>query len=150
MSGLAVSNHVVVRDDFGRFIKACNDAAAKVVDDAIDTGVALSAGYAPTGYRADPRTAKLHDSFFAERISRTQGYWGNDARHALFVEFGTNAHPISGHLEFFWEKYFRMFIPSGEIDTVQHPGTHEQPYLRPAYKVVQGMIPGMMRKYYPG
>jgi hypothetical protein len=154
MAGIGISNHVVLRDSFGRFKAAVGNAAADSIDEAIDLGERLSFERAPVGEKTDLRSVPLRSAFFKERTSRTQGYWGNAARHALFVEYGTVSHPIYGHpfLRFYWDNAGRNWVPGlfGTPDVVNHPGTPAEPYLRPAYDIVKSRLLDIMKRHYPG
>jgi hypothetical protein len=154
VGGFAVSNRVVVRNNFGRFIADIEGAATATVKEAAEKGESIAQGLAPVGGKVDPRTAPIHASFFTQVISRTSAIWGNTARHALHQEFGTGPHTITGspYLHFFWQEAGRWWVPGlfGPQDVVNHPGHGEQPYLRPSYRAVSKMLLDIAKKHYPG
>lgn len=145
---IAVSNRVIVRNGFGQFIRDCEGAATATVSDALDEGVAAAKIRAPVGFKPDPRTGKIIDSFYKQILGRTSGVFGNNARHALAQEKGARPHPITGDVTFFWEKYWRQWEP-GENE-IQHPGNPAHPYLRPGYEVVMRRIVDIAKRHYPG
>lgn len=157
--GVAVSNQVIARNNLGQFIADVEEAATQTVSDAIEEGAKLSREIAPRGRKDDPRTDSLVDSIKTELTGRTSGRWYSDARHALPQEFGARPHDIRGNprLEFFWEREGRRWIPAsvlyrqpGLVDVVHHPGNRPQPFLRPAYEIVQQKLMEIARKNYPG
>jgi hypothetical protein len=154
---IATSNHVIARNNIGRFEAACKQAGEATVKELIDEGMKVSKAMAPVGHKYDPRTLPLKDSFFTEMRSRTSGVWGNFARHALPIEKGARPHPIFGNpaLGFYWEAMRRRWIPAalyyhdpGAIDMVNHPGNRAQPFLRPAYEFVSAKAMQIARKHY--
>lgn len=156
---ISTTSRVIARNNMGRFISECEQAAERTVERLIEDGVQLSKELAPEGYKADPRTPPLRAAFFSQMLSRTSGIWGNFARHALPIEFGAGPHEIRGNpsLGFFWEAEGRNWIPAalfyktpGLQDVVNHPGNAAQPYLRPAYKEVMGRAMGVADAEYPG
>ena len=149
---VAVSNHVVLRNDMGRFRAACSEAASRVVDKAIIEGAELSRGFAPHGHKVDPRTMPLHQSIQPVKLSRTQGVWISEARHALAVEYGAAPHTITPDVNFYWEAAGRQWVP-GEIypgQMIHHPGNEAQPFLRPAYEIIKHRMIELAKREYPG
>lgn len=150
---VAVSGHIVARNDIGQFIAACSKAAEETVRQLIEDGERLSKEMAPVGHKEDLRTVPLREGMFSEMLSRTQGRWGCSSRHALPIEFGAGAHVITGNpfLSFYWENAGRNWVPGlfGEPDVVQHPGNAAQPFLRPAYAMVREEALAVMRAKYP-
>lgn len=144
----AISSRVIVRSRMGQFIRDCEGAATATVQDALNQGVGIAKVEAPVGHRADSRTTKIINSFYTHILGRTSGVFGNSARHALYQEQGTNPHPITGDVSFFWEKHWRMWEP-GENE-IQHPGNPAHPYLEPAYRFVSRRLPAIAEKHYPG
>lgn len=159
MGYVAVSSRVIARDDFGRFIAACQEAATQTVQEAIEEGAQLSREMAPVGTEPDPRTIPLKASISSEMLSATSGQWKAEARHAMAQEFGAGPHVITGspYLSFHWEAEGRRWIPAsvfynqpGLIDVVNHPGNPAQPYLRPAYKIIAAKLAQIAAAKYPG
>lgn len=150
---ISIQNRVVVRNNFGQFIAACEAAGVKTVDTILEEGVEVARDLAPVGHKTDRRTTPLRESFFIEKLSGTSGVFGNFARHALSIEKGARPHPITGspYLLFYWEEARRMWIPGlmGEPDVVMHPGNDAQPFLRPAYRIVMKRAMDIARRYYP-
>lgn len=156
---VAVSNRVVARNSIGRFIRECEMAAEATVKEMVNEGEKLSKSLAPVGHKADPRTVTLRAGMFSKMLGRTSGIWGNFARHALPIEKGAGPHVIRGNpgLGFFWEAAGRNWIPAavfyhqpGLADLINHPGNAAQPFLRPAYEIIQGRAMAIARKHYPG
>lgn len=148
MSGVAVSNRVIARNDIGQFRRACSDAAEKTVEEAIERGAKMSRQMAPSGTKRDPRTTKLKNSIEPHMLSRTQGEWRATARHALAIENGAVPHAITGWVNFFWAREGRDWVPGSNL--INHPGNGAQPYLRPAYRIVMQQIMQIARSKYPG
>lgn len=146
MGDVAVSNRVLARDSFGRFIAACEAAGADMMRDMAEDGAALSRTLAPKGTKPDPRTTRLTDSITASS-TETSAHWQADARHALAQEKGGRPHEITGWVNFFWEKEGRDWEPGP--NRIQHPGNPAHPYLRPAYEVIMGRWMEYARRYYP-
>jgi hypothetical protein len=144
----AVSNRVVARNGIGRFRQQCSDAAENTIRDAVEEGAELSRSLAPVGHKKDPRTVKLKDSIESEVLSRTSGQWKSTARHALAIEKSAKPHPITGWVNFFWEREGRNW--DGGPNMIQHPGNAAQPYLRPAYEIIMRRIMEIARRNYPG
>lgn len=158
MAGVAVSNQVHVRNQFGRFMEACSLAAKETVEQIIEEGADMSRLLAPRGHKPDPRTIPIADSIESEMLSRTSGRWVARARHSMAQETGAVPHVIAGRpdLSFFWDEQGRWFVPAadfygqpGLVTTVNHPGNPPHPYLRPAYEAVRGRAVAIMRVHYP-
>lgn len=145
---VAVSNRVIARDNFGRFIAECKMAATATVKELIEEGTNLSRAMAPASGKPDPRTAPLKASIYGEMLSATSGHWVATARHALPIEFGAGAHQITGWVGFFWENAGRQWEPGPNM--INHPGNAAQPYLRPAYEVIMSRAISVADKHYPG
>ncbi len=81
-------------------------------------------------------TGELHDTIRTEYHATTGRVWvGTD--HWAPTEYGSEAHPIEarpradgrpGMLHFYWESEQRWV----STPRVRHPGTPEQPFIRPA------------------
>lgn len=137
-----VTTRVYYRDSFLQFSAACRAAATASVKAAIEMGADISRGLAPV------RTGQLASTIQVRMISATEGEWFADAPHALHVEFGTRAHDQPGNVSFFWEEQGRMWEPG--TNTISHPGTSAQPYLRPAKEAVEGALMVILKANYPG
>lgn len=144
---LATTPRVITRNNLGQFARDCERAAGESVKDMIEEGAELSRGFAPTGHKGDPRTVTLKAGMYTKMLSRTQGIWGNMARHALPIETGAAPHEIPGNVSFFWEREGRMWIPGTNI--INHPGNAAQPFLRPAYRIIARKSTDIMRRHYP-
>jgi hypothetical protein len=153
MGSLLVSNRVIMRDSFGRFIAECKQAGPKTVKDMVQDGAKLSRQMAPVGRDHDTRSIPIKQSI-NYRVAGTTGYWFATARHALFQELGAGPHLILGSpfLQFFWEAEGRMWVPGamGPQDVVNHPGNPPQPFLRPAYEVIMARWARYADRHYPG
>jgi hypothetical protein len=146
MGEIAVSNEVLLRDGFGRFIRECEDAGKQTIQDAVDKGYALSMQMAPESGQADPRSVSIKGGMWKE-ASGTRGRWGTLARHGMAVELGTRRHPQTGNVSFFWAKEGREWEPGDNM--IDHPATRAQPFLKPAYRAVMKQVMAIMRKNYP-
>lgn len=145
---IGVSNRVIARNSFGRFIRECEAAGQKTVMEAVELGASLSRSLAPVGPKKDKRTVKLKDSISVKMLSSTSGVWVSSARHTLPIEKGATPHTISGDVTFFWEKHDRMWNPGQ--NTINHPGNAAQPFLQPAYDIVSKQVIKIADKNYPG
>lgn len=144
---IGVSNRVVARSSFGRFIAAADRNASATVRDAIEDGANISRALAPVGTKHDYRTIPLKDSIETEMLSSTSGRWVARARHALPVERGAGPHLITKQVKFFWENMGRWWVPGEGF--INHPGNRAQPYLRPAYEIVTRRLMDIARRHYP-
>ncbi len=144
---IACSNKVVARNGFGRFTEACDEAARRTAQEAVERGAALSRTLAPIGHKVDGRTIPLRDSIFSEMTGATSGRWVSVARHALPTEYGAGPHPITGDVSFFWERERRMWQPGENV--IDHPGNPAQPFLRPAYEIVMAQVMDIAKRNYP-
>lgn len=142
MAGFEISMHVSLRDEFGRFIAACDEAATKTVEDLIKQGAAMSRAMAPV------RTGSLSGSIESHMISSRSGVWGPHVKHAMPQEFGASPHPLPGNVSFFWLEQGRMWEPGA--NEIRHPGNPPHPYLRPAYEAVMGNAISVAAANYPG
>lgn len=152
---LATSNRVVARDRWGRFRREIEQASEVAVRELVEEGMNISRAMAPVGSKHDRRTSSLKDSMFMVMESRTKGYWGSSARHALPIEYGARPHLIPGNpsLAFYWEAAGRNWIPAsiyygvpGMADLVNHPGNAAQPFLRPAYEIIREKMTAKLRQ----
>jgi len=147
MGDIAVSNKVIARNGFGRFIAECKLAGAETMKDIAEKGADLSRQFAPKGHKPDPRTPRIVDSIRSSSTATT-AHWEADARHALYQEKGAGPHEITGAVSFFWEKMGRMWRPGSNM--IQHPGNPAHPYLRPAYLIMMSTWMDYAKRYYPG
>jgi hypothetical protein len=145
---IATTSRVVARNGIGQFIRECELAAEKTIEEVVKDGENLSKGFAPVGHKADPRTPTLREGMFSEVLSRTSGRWGCAARHALPIEKGAGPHAIPGNVRFFWDAMGRWWVPG--TNEINHPGNAAQPYLRPAYEIMMGRIVSIAAGKYPG
>lgn len=147
MSSAAVTNEVIARDNFGRFISEIEAGGEQMMRAMMEDGIELSRAMAPKGAKDDPRTPKLVDSIDGT-YSGTRASWWADARHALAQELGAVPHEITGWVNFFWEREGRDWDPGP--NRINHPGNAPQPYLRPAYEMVMGRWMEYARRFFPG
>lgn len=148
-----VSNQIIVRDDFGRFIADIEGAATKVVEDAIEAGVAAAQVAAPV------RTGRLRDSFVPLIMSRTMGRFLNTASYAEAQDQGAGPHNIDAHVRFFWDKVGRMWMwPETYLrvtgfpgaDPIHHPGNPATHFMEAGYRAAVAAARRALPKYYPG
>lgn len=144
---VAVSNRVVLRNNFGQFIRDCENGTGEAIKEAVIEGAALSRQLAPVGHKADHRTIPLKDSIEPVVVSRTQGFWQASGRQALPQELGAGPHSIPGNVRFFWEEEGKWWTPGSNV--INHPGNAAQPYLRPAHRQIMRRMLDIMKKYYP-
>lgn len=154
MSQVKAEIHVASRNRLGQFIREVETAGALTAADMIDEGAKLSRALAPVGTKTDLRTIPLKESIYTQMRSRTSGFWGSSARHALPIEKGARPHFITGNpvfARFFWEEMGRFWIPGlfGEPDIVSHPGNEAQPFLKPALDIVMSKWRQIARRRYP-
>lgn len=158
----AKSNVVFERNRFGQFATRCERAAHETVKETVERGARTSRALAPVGgerkvnYSRRPGYVPLRRSI-KTFVGGNYGYWYSIAPHALFVEEGTSAHPISGKLVFRWgarlfywnNPHFNNWDENGV--TIMHPGTGAQPFLRPAYeRVVRRQMMSIAKEKFPG
>lgn len=153
MAGVAVSNHVIVRDEFGRFIRDIEESATKSVEDALDVGIAAAKTRAPV------RTGRLRGSFVPAILSRTSGVFLNEAPYAMPQDQGARPHSIDAHVGFFWDKmgrkwmwpetYLRVTGHAG-ADPIRHPGNPATHFMLTGYAAIVRAMPGILQRNYPG
>lgn len=111
------------------------ESIADEVDEAMDRAAGITAHrIEQTAKENAPQgeTGELRADIAASRIR--QGYWsiGTTKKYAEPTEYGSKPHPITPdtapYLHFFWDKKGKWV----KTDLVNHPGTPEQPFLRPA------------------
>lgn len=153
MADVAVSNHVIVRDQFGRFIHDIEGAATASVEDALDAGIRGARAAAPQ------RTGRLRGSFVSAILSRTSGVFLNQAPYAMAQDQGARPHPIDAHVSFFWDKVGRRWMwpetyerKTGHpgADPISHPGNPATHFMDAGYAAIQRAMPGILRRNYPG
>lgn len=153
MAGVAVSNHVIVRDQFGRFIRDVEEAATRSVEDALDVGTAAARVAAPS------RTGRLRGSFVSAILSRTSGVFLNQASYAMAQDQGARPHDIDAHVSFFWDKVGRKWMwpetyervtKHPGADPIKHPGNPATHFMDAGYDAIKRAMPGILRRRYPG
>lgn len=101
------------------------------VDAAINTWLENTIGDAiltDAQHLVPKRTGRLRDSLRAEVHNKVLRVGSLDVNYATDVEMGTSAHVIKPRFKraLYWEG------ADHPVAKVNHPGTHAQPYLRPA------------------
>lgn len=153
MAGVTVSNHVIVRDRFGRFIRDIEEAATKSVEDALDVGVSAARTRTPV------RTGRMRGSFVQAILSRTSGVFLNEAPYAMAQDQGARPHDIDAHVSFFWDKVGRrwMWPETYErktgfpgADPIKHPGNPATRFMEAGYAAIVRQMPGILQRNYPG
>lgn len=139
---IAVSSRVTIRDEFGRFISACDEAATATVEEVIRKGAALSAAMAPK------RSGALAASITPAMIDSRSGHWYSDLKYALPQETGSVPHEITGRVSFFWEREGRPWRPGDNM--IHHPGNPATHYLLSGYEIVFKDAIAIADKHYPG
>lgn len=147
MEDVTVQVGVSIEDFSNEFVALCERAGEDMLRDMAEDGAALSRAYAPTGVKADPRTRALKDSITSSS-DHDSAHWEATARHALIIEEGTSVWPqIPGNVKFFWEREGRDWIPGK--NTINHPPTQAQPYLKPALEDIMSKWEGYALRHYP-
>lgn len=153
MADVAVSNHVIVRDEFGRFIRDIEEAATKSVEDALDVGIAAARVKAPM------KTGRLRGLFVPAILSRTSGVFLNEAPYAMAQDQGARPHPIDAHVSFFWDKMGRRWMwpetyekvtKHPGADPIHHPGNPATGFMLAGYEAIARAMPGILQRRYPG
>lgn len=152
MGSVAISPHVTVRDQFGRFYRDIEDAGRRTVERLVEEGADASRALAPV------RTGALKASIKPYMVSRTQGFWGSGLKYALPQETGSRPHDLPAHVTFYWEKAGRMWMypevyqavtgfPGA--DPIKHPGNPAVHYLLHGYERTWPRVYSIMREEYP-
>lgn len=153
MSGVIYTNRVIVRNNFGRFIADCEQAANETVEDVVTEGAEVAASFAPK------RTMRLANSIKPFMITRTSGVWGSNAPYAAAQEKGAVPHPISAYVSFYWHKAGRQWLhpPAYEwitgypgADPISHPGNPATHFLRDSATVMRPRMVQIAKSRYPG
>lgn len=146
MASLQISLQVKDRDQFGRFIAMCDQAARDAAEEIADVGARSARVRAPSGpARADyGRRPKLRRSIKGYARGKT-AHWSVDTPHAMPQEFGAGPHRITGN------PFLAFKGRRGTVVTksVMHPGNKPQPYMRPAVDMVRARMLSILRKHYP-
>jgi hypothetical protein len=106
-------------------------SARRHVDAAINTWLEDTIGariLTDAQHLVPKRTGRLRDSLRAEVHNKVLRVGSLDVNYATDVEMGTSAHVIKPRFKraLYWEG------ADHPVAKVNHPGTHAQPYLRPA------------------
>lgn len=150
---MRVSNNVIVRDNFGRFIADIEGAATKSVEEALDVGIAAARVQAPK------RTGRLKASFVPVILSRTAGVFMNQAPYAGAQDQGARPHDISAYVSFFWDKMGRRWMSPPEYlaktgypgaDPIYHPGNPATHFMDAGYSAIKRRMQAIIAKNYPG
>lgn len=115
MTELHATTRVIARNSFGEFIRKCELAGERTMEEAVMEGARLSKAMAPRGKKPDPRSrTKLWRSIEPYMLTATSGGWGSDHRAALPQEKGARPHKIPGNpdLHFWWNRMGRYFTAS--------------------------------------
>lgn len=147
-----VSNDVIVRDNFGRFIRDIESAATRSVEDCLDEGIAAARVKAPS------RTGRLRASFVPAILSRTSGVFTNTAPYAHFQDQGAGRHDIPAEVKFYWDKVGRMWMwPEtyrrvtgfDPADPIDHPGNPAVEFMDAGYDRIKARMQAIIKKNYP-
>lgn len=147
MTQIAISPRVIARNSMGQFISALEAGVEESVREMIGEGARLSREMAPVGKKDDLRGPSLKESIEEQMLSAREGIWFTTARHGLPVEKGAVAHPITGMVNFYWERQQRDWVPG--FNFINHPGNRAQPFLRPAYETIMGRALQTTEKHLP-
>lgn len=151
MSGVVYSNRVIARNNFGQFIRDCEQAANATVLDTVQEGADLAASFAPR------RTGRLASSIKPFMLSATSGVWGSGLKYAAAQETGAKRHTITPNVQFFWDKAGRWWIapekywggdpPFPPINHPGNPGTH---YMKQSAAIMRRRMTQIAKTHYPG
>lgn len=153
MGGVVYSTTVVARNEFGRFIRDCEQAAENTVEDTVSEGADVAAMLAPK------RTLRLASSIKPFMLSRTSGVWGSNVPYAAAQERGAVPHPISAYVSFYWQKAGRKWmhpdlyrrVTGGEpADPIWHPGNPARNFMRDSQAIMKRRMMAIARVRYPG
>ena len=153
MSGVIYTNRVIARNNFGRFIAECEQAAENTVEDTVSEGADIAASLAPK------RTLRLASSIKPFMLSRTSGVWGSNVPYAAAQEKGAAPHPISAYVSFYWHKVGRQWLPPPAYeritgrpgaDPIQHPGNPARHFLRDSQAIMKRRMIQIAKMRYPG
>lgn len=135
---MIVSAEFHFRDNFGRFMAACDAAGVRSAEEMGDLMERRARSLAPSGpARKDyGRRMKLRPSISTRHIDLKTVAIVAKAGHAGAIEEGAGPHMIPNA--------FGRGIP------VLHPGNATQPYLMPAYDAVVSAWRTILDKNYPG
>lgn len=142
----------LLHNGYDEFVERCKLAAFQSVDEMRQIGERRARVYAPV------KTTALRGAMRSRMRSRTEGEVSNAKPYALPQELGASPHPITGFLNFFWEKIGRMFVwnnpaynnwNEAEGATVRHPGNRAHPYIRPALRYAISQWRRILPRYYP-
>lgn len=137
MSGIEARMQVQFRNRLGQFAALCDAAGVSMARDMVETTAAFAHEEAPVGPgRHDyGRRPKLTSSIHGRMTSAKAGVVEAKTGHALPQELGAGPHLIPNA--------FGLGID------VMHPGNAPQPYLSPALRHLQPLLPAMLAKHYP-
>ncbi len=153
MSGVVYTNRVVARNEFGRFIRACEQAAEASVLETVTDGADLAAALAPK------RSGRLAASIKPFMLSSTSGVWGSNVKYAAAQEKGASAHTITAYVSFYWDKMGRQWLyPTTyqrltghpRADPINHPGNPATHFLRDSAAVMRRRMIRTAKSRYPG
>jgi hypothetical protein len=153
MSGVVYTNRVIARNNFGQFIRECEQAAEATVEQTVTEGAEIAASFAPK------RTLRLASSIKPFMLSRTSGVWGTNVPYAASQERGAVPHPISAYVSFYWHKVGRQWLHPPEYerlfgfpgaDPIQHPGNPATHFLRDSFQIMSRRITTIAKARYPG
>lgn len=110
----------------------------KAMEGTVRSGETVAAQNAPVD------TGRLKNSIKTRRHSKFSWSIQAGVKHALPVEFGTEPHTItpSDAQALFWEG------ADHPVKKVEHPGTPEQPFMRPALRHMVNIAPRTFEIYF--
>lgn len=153
MPGVVYTTRVIARNEFGRFIRECEQAAEQTVHDTVSEGADVAAMLAPK------RTMRLASSIKPFMLSRTSGVWGSNAPYAAAQEFGAAPHDISAYVSFYWHKAGRQWMHPNlyqrvtghpGADPIRHPGNPATHFMLDSEKIMKRRMMAIAKMRYPG
>lgn len=148
----ATSRSVMQKDSFGLFLRELDEAGTRTLRDMVQDGAKLAKRLAPKGKKRDPRYGvRLGESIVPIMYSDREGAWGSDLPYAMVRERGGGGWPITGPLNFYWDREGRWFhTRPGYTSTVQHPPTAGTHYFEESYQAIMARWMEYARRHYPG
>jgi HK97 gp10 family phage protein len=143
LGSLLVNNTVTARNDLGRFAEHVHEAHARATATAGRRGADMMRTIIPkkTGALAGTVSWSLEGSRHGAIT------WGNaDTPYWRYVAFGARPHPITGWVNFYWERMERDWEPGP--NTIKHPGIHPNPFITTTYRHTQMELEEAMRREY--
>lgn len=136
----ACTNNVYVRDSAGRFLERWNEKKREASRRLAKEGAEIAYALAPK------RTRRMANTLLdpANQTSGTSGFsWKVQAPYWRVQEGGGPAHPITGMVNFWWEKEGRAWNPG--MNWIRHPGNPGVHFMQRSYEAIKPRVAELMR-----